>query len=503
MTRSLQKGGMALALGLVLGALVPLGVAFAQEADDTATQLANLAAAVDAGWVLITATLVIFMQAGFAFVEGGFVRVKNTGNILMKNVLDAALGGMAYWAVGFGLAFGTAADFMGTDKFFFGSSTTGGGLYSAYVPFGESGAVPFAAFWFFQFAFAATAATIVSGAMAERTKFSAYLFYTVFITGFIYPIVSHWVWGGGWLSTLGANGFKDFAGSTVVHSVGGWSALMGAMIVGARIGKYGAKGEVRAIPGHSLPLAVLGTFILWIGWYGFNPGSTLGLSGGFASQAAIVAMNTTLAACAGCAAAMAVTKLRYGKYDIGLTMNGLLGGLVGITAGCAFVEPWAAVVIGAVAGGLVVASVAFFDRLRIDDPVGAISVHAICGVFGTLAVGLFASDTLLGSDKYGLLVGGGAEQLGVQAVGVLAVAGWALTISGLLFLALKFSPIGLRVSEEEELGGLDVPEHGIGAYPEFPTVVPGAAVETAFSPAGGSATMGHIRTGAAPAGGGD
>ena len=313
--------------------------------------------------------------------------------------------------------------------------------------------------------------------MAERTKFSAYIFYTVFITGIIYPIVPHWIWGGGWLSGIGDNGFLDFAGSTVVHSVGAWAGLMGAIIVGPRIGKFASDGSARAIPGHSMPLATLGMFILWFGWYGFNPGSTLGLSGGCASLAALVAVNTTLSAGAGAAAAEAISKMRYDKTDLGLTINGALAGLVAITAPAGFVDPYAAVIIGLIGGVVVVFSVAMLDKLHIDDPVGAISVHGVVGVWGILAVGLFATQRLVGGDDYGLLVGGGIEQLGVQVVGSVAVATWTMVLSGLLFLGIKHT-IGLRVSGAEELSGLDVQEHGIGSYPEFGTVIPGAAVET-------------------------
>ena len=313
--------------------------------------------------------------------------------------------------------------------------------------------------------------------MAERTKFSAYIFYTVFITGIIYPIVPHWIWGGGWLSGIGDNGFLDFAGSTVVHSVGAWAGLMGPIIVGPRIGKFVSDGSARAIPGHSMPLATLGMFILWFGWYGFNPGSTLGLSGGCASLAALVAVNTTLSAGAGAAAAEAISKMRYDKTDLGLTINGALAGLVAITAPAGFVDPYAAVIIGLIGGVVVVFSVAMLDKLHIDDPVGAISVHGVVGVWGILAVGLFATQRLVGGDDYGLLVGGGIEQLGVQVVGSVAVAAWTMVLSGLLFLGIKHT-IGLRVSGAEELSGLDVQEHGIGSYPEFGTVIPGAAVET-------------------------
>ncbi len=487
--RGAKRAGIGLTAGLLTALLATLGIVAAQEAE----AVADLILAVDTIWFVIAGILVFFMQAGFGMLEAGFVRVKNTTNILMKNVLDASIGGVVWWAVGFGFAFGASqGGFIGGHSFF----PALGGLT-------ETDGVSEAAVFFFQWAFAATAATIVSGALAERTKFSAYLFYTVFITGLIYPIVVNWTWGGGWLAGLGETGFMDYAGSTIVHSVGAWAGLAGAFLLGPRIGKYASDGTVTAIPGHNMGMAALGMFILWFGWYGFNGGSTLGLTGGFATEAAWVAINTTLSAGAGAVVAMTVAKLRYGKADLGLTMNGALAGLVSITAGCGFVEPWAALIIGAIGGVLVVLSVAFFDRIKIDDPVGAISVHGICGVWGTLAVGLFAikagAHFWSGTDipleewggPYGLLMGGGLGVLWVQIVGILAVLGWTLATAGLLFFVIK-KTIGLRVSEAEELAGLDVQEHGIGAYPEFPTVAPGTAVEVsaieeapAPSPAGG------------------
>jgi Amt family ammonium transporter len=470
---TLSKAGIGTGLGLLAGMLATGGIAFAQEGDEIADAVSDLIASVDTLWLLISAFLVFFMQAGFGLLEAGFVRVKNTSNILMKNAMDASLGILVYWAIGFGLAYGTAGSFAGFDKFFATPAATG----DAGAAYGILGDIPLFATFIFQWAFAATAATIVSGAMAERTQFRAYLFYTVFITAIIYPIVSHWVWGGGWLSDIGTNGFLDFAGSTVVHGVGAWAGLVGAFFVGARIGKYGEDGRARGIPGHSMPLAALGMFILWFGWYGFNGGSTLALTGGGATLAALVVVNTTLSAGAGAVAAMGTARWRHGKTDLGLTLNGALAGLVGITAGAGFVEPYAAVIIGLAAGVLVVFSVSLLDRARIDDPIGAISVHGVVGVWGTLAVGLFATANLTGSTDYGLLTGGGIEQLGVQVVGILAVFAWTVVTSAVLFGGIKMF-LGLRVSEAEEIAGLDVQEHGIGAYPEFPTVAPGTAVET-------------------------
>ena len=483
--RGAKRAAVGISAGLLTALLATIGIVAAQEAD----AVADLILAVDTIWFVIAGILVFFMQAGFGLLEAGFVRVKNTTNILMKNVLDASLGGVVWWAIGFGFAFGgSQGGFIGGDSFF----PALGGLT-------ETDGVSEAAVFFFQWAFAATAATIVSGALAERTKFSAYLFYTVFITGIIYPIVINWGWGGGW---LGEMGFMDYAGSTLVHSVGAWAGLAGAFLLGPRLGKYASDGTVTAIPGHNMTLAALGMFILWFGWYGFNPGSTLGLTGGLATEAAWIAINTTLSAGAGAIVAMTVAKFRYGKTDLGLTINGALAGLVSITAGCGFVEPWAAILIGGIGGFLVVFSVAFFDKIKIDDPVGAISVHGTCGVWGTLAVGLFATAGAAeawGAPSHGLLMGGNIEALGVQFVGVFAVLGWTLATAGILFFVIK-KTIGLRVSEAEELAGLDVQEHGIGAYPEFPTVAPGTAVE--ISAAEESAFPAGNPAGSSPGGGG-
>ncbi len=456
--RRLRALSVGAALGAGISLVAGIGVASAQTPEELQTGLDELAAAVDLGWLLIAATLVLFMQAGFALVEAGFVRTKNVTNILMKNVLDACVGGLLYWAFGFGLAYGVdGGDFIGSGNWFL-------------ADFSDYGT------WFFQFAFAATAATIVSGAMAERTKFGAYLIYTAAISGVIYPIVSHWIWdGNGFLTAftddaMNGVGMVDFAGSTVVHSVGGWAALCGAIIVGARKGRF-TEGRVTAFPGHSLPLGVLGVFILWVGWYGFNPGSTLGLSGGLADIAARVAATTTLAAVAGGFTAMLVSWLQHGKSDLSLTLNGILGGLVGITAGCATVEPWSAVVIGAVAGLVIVYGVMLLDTLKIDDPVGAVPVHLMNGIWGTLAVGLFSSEALIDNaygvtSTWGILLGGGSDLFITQVVGIVSVAVWTVVLSSLVFLGIKFT-VGLRVSEAEEDAGLDVYEHGMEAYPEF------------------------------------
>lgn len=393
-------------------------------------------------FVLIAAVLVIFMQAGFALVEAGLTRAKSVANIMMKNLMDFSLGVTVFFAVGFGIAFGAGNDYFGTSGWFLGD----GGF--------DFGSLTIPTFFIFQAAFAATAATIVSGAMAERTKFKAYLAYSVGITAFIYPVAVHWLWGGGWLSQL-STPFIDFAGSTIVHSVGGWAALMGAMILGPRLGKYGSDGKPRAIQGHSIPFAVLGTLILLVGWYGFNPGSQLAADGAIGP----IAVTTTLSAVAGAVMAMVTIWIRSGKPDVAMTANGLLAGLVGITAGTAAVSNIGALAIGALSGVIVVVAVLTIERLGVDDPVGAISVHGVCGLFGTLAVGLFATEG-------GLFYGGGTAQLVSQAIGAFSIMAWVLVVAGLLFTVIKLT-IGLRVPEEEELDGLDVAEHGSTGYPEW------------------------------------
>lgn len=401
-------------------------------------------------WTLIAAFMVFIMQAGFAMVETGFTRAKNACNIIMKNLMDFSVGSIAFWAVGFGLMFGTSNGFFGTTDFFFSGAT------------GDDAPWNFA-FWMFQVVFAATAATIISGAVAERTKFSAYLVYSALVSAVIYPISGSWAWGslfhgGGWLENLG---FIDFAGSTVVHSVGGWLALAGAIVVGPRLGKYDKAGRVKPIPGHNIPLAALGVFLLWFGWYGFNPGSTTVGD----TSIAIIAVTTTLAAAAGAITAMFATWIKFGKSDIGMTMNGALAGLVGITAGCANVSAVSSIIIGAIAGVLVFASVLFFDRIRVDDPVGAVSVHGVCGAWGTLAAGLFDS------------AGFSLNQVGVQLLGIGAIFVWAFG-TGLILFKLIDLVIGMRVSKEEEMAGLDFTEHGANAYADFQTVRLG----TVFSP---------------------
>jgi len=419
----------------------------------SAPALAHEAAApafegVDTVWVLLAAFLVFFMQAGFGMVEAGFIRAKNTCNILTKNFIDYCSASIMFFLVGYAFMFGGGNGFIGLDGF---------GLSNAPNPSG----VPIWAFWLFQAAFCGAAATIVAGGMAGRMKFPAYLMYTVVISGLVYPIVGHWIWqADGWLAQMG---FSDFAGSTVVHATGGWAALVGTLLLGPRIGKYVKNGQgetkVKAIQGHNIPLASLGVFILWFGWFGFNPGSTLGVSADGGALAALVAMNTNLAAAAGAIAAMVTIWIVAGKPDLGMTMNGCLAGLVAITAPCASVAPWAAIVIGLIGGVIVVMGTLLLDRIRIDDPVGAVPVHGLNGVWGTLAVGLFATDN-------GLLTTGNATQLGIQALGTFSVVAFVVVVMGVVFLAIK-GTVGLRVSREEELRGLDIGEHGMDAYAGF------------------------------------
>ena len=409
----------------------------------------------DTLWVLVAAFLVFFMQAGFAMVESGFTRAKNAVNILMKNLMDFSMGSIAYWAIGFAIMFGAGNAFMGTSGWFVPSEELAAGTAASTSVFSslEWSSVPTYAAWLFQLVFAATAATIVSGAMAERTQFKSYLIYSVFITGLIYPIVGHWVWGGGWLSSLG---MSDFAGSTVVHSTGGWLALTGAIVLGPRLGKYDGEGKPRPIAGHNLPLAALGVFILWLGWFGFNPGSQMGAD---ALDISKIAVTTNIAAAAGAITAMITAWIMLGKPDAGMSLNGALGGLVTITAGCASVSPTSAAIMGAIGGVVVVLSVLLIENLRIDDPVGAISVHGTCGALGTLLLGFFDSSS-------GVFFGGGFGLLWAQFVGVVAVFAWCLVTGFVLFNAIK-AATGLRVTQEEEQAGLDYEEHGASAYPDF------------------------------------
>lgn len=404
-------------------------------------------------WVLFGTALVFFMQAGFSLCEAGFTRAKNTGNILMKNLMDFCIGTPAFWLVGFGLMFGKGSGIIGSfDPLIRGE-------YSQALPSG----VPLWAFAIFQTVFCATSATIVSGAMAERTKFSAYCIYSAAISLLIYPVSGHWIWGGGWLSQMG---FHDFAGSTAVHMVGGICAMIGAKILGPRIGKYDKNGKPQAILGHNLTFAALGVFILWFCWFGFNGASTVGMdSDALIETAGRVFFNTNLAAAVACCAALIFTWIRYKKPDVSMTYNAALAGLVGITAGCDAVDAVGAAVIGVVCGILIVLAIEFFDNIaKIDDPVGAVSVHCVCGAAGTVLTGLFATGE---TTEAGLFYGGGAHFLGIQVLGVLAVAAYVAVVITIVFLAIKHT-IGLRVKPEEELAGLDVSEHGLfTAYAGF------------------------------------
>jgi Amt family ammonium transporter len=415
------------------------------ESEGVDMEMAELVQKIDMVWVLVAAVLVFAMQLGFALVECGFTRARNSANIIMKNLMDFSIGSVAYYVVGFGLMFGATAGGLVGVTGLFRPETMGLEIFDALTP---------SVFIIFQTVFAATAATIVSGAMAERTQFRAYVIFSFIITLVIYPISGHWAWGGGWLGGLG---FMDFAGSTVVHSVGGWAALIGAAILGPRTGKYTAEGKPNAIPGHNLPLGVAGVFVLWIGWFGFNPGSTVAAN----AEIGYIAMTTNLAAAMAAVVTMIITWIRYGKPDVSMTLNGALAGLVAITAGCNVVSFYGALAIGIVAGILIVFGVETVDKVfHIDDPVGAISVHLLNGVWGTLAIGLFATDGV------GLFYGGGFAQLGVQALGVLAFGAWTVATTFILFTVLK-KTVGLRVSVEEERIGLDVCEHGTSAYPEW------------------------------------
>lgn len=400
-------------------------------------------------WVLLGAALVFFMQAGFAMCEAGFTRAKNTGNILMKNLMDFCIGTPVFWLLGFGLMFGSAGALVGGfDPFVRGD-------YSAILPEG----VPFFAFFIFQTVFCATAATIVSGAMAERTKFISYCIYSLLISAVVYPISGHWIWGGGWLSQLG---FHDFAGSTAVHMVGGVASLIGAKILGPRIGKYDRNGKPRAILGHNLSIAALGVFVLWFCWFGFNGCSTVSMTGDDTLVAAgSIFVTTNMSAAVACVTTMLFTWIRFKKPDVSMTFNAALGGLVAITAGCGMVSVEGAAIIGICAGIVLPLAVEFFDKVaKIDDPVGAISVHGVCGAMGTLLTGLLAVDG-------GLFYGGGPKFFLTQCLGVVSVIAWVAVTMVIIFMVIKHT-VGLRASAIEELEGLDIHEHGLPtAYADF------------------------------------
>ena len=434
--------------------------------------------AINTLWVLVGAALVFFMQAGFAMVETGFTRAKNAGNIIMKNLMDFCIGTPVFWLVGFGLMFGGTSSLVGR----IGGIASEANYGTSMLPNG----IPFFAFLIFQTVFCATAATIVSGAMAERTKFSSYCLYSFIISLFVYPISGHWVWGGGWLSQLG---FHDFAGSAAVHMVGGVAALIGAKFLGPRIGKYGKNGEAKAIPGHSLTLGALGVFILWFCWFGFNGASTTAMEGSAAETAAKIFVTTNLAAAVSTCVVMAITWIRYRKPDVSMTLNGTLAGLVAITAGCDTVSPVSAAIIGALAGFVVVFGIEFIDqKLKIDDPVGAVGVHGLNGLLGTVCVGLFSDGS--GTNGLGLFTGGGVSLLGVQLLGAVSIIAWVAVTMTIAFAVIK-KTIGLRVSREEELAGLDIMEHGLeSSYAGFLTQDDGIGAQSVPAAAETSAKAG-------------
>lgn len=447
LTRNSVKRLAVVGLGLSAAGMFSRS-AYAQEITDT------IVVQIDTIWLMIGAALVFFMQAGFALVESGFTRSKNSANLIMKNLLDFCVGALLFFAVGFGFMYGTSAGgFIGVDNFFLSGLTIADADAYSWVDF------------LFQTMFAATAATIVSGAVAERMKFSAYLVYSVVISAFIYPISGHWHWGGGWIAQLG---FIDFAGSTLVHAVGGFAGLAAALVLGPRIGKFNKDGSANVIPGHSLTLAATGVFILWFGWFGFNGGSTLsGMSPGIA----YVMVTTILAASAAVVSALLINWWKTGKPSTEMALNGALAGLVAITAGCANVTPVGAILIGIIAGPVLIYGLDLIEKiLKVDDPVGAVAVHGLNGIWGTIAVGLFAYTdtnalTAMG-EVNGLFYGGGFAQLGVQLIGAVAVSGWAFATAYGLFTLLK-ATMGIRVTEREELEGMDISEHGTVSYPEF------------------------------------
>jgi Amt family ammonium transporter len=436
----------------------------------------SLRIGIDTVWVLVTAMLVFWMNAGFALVESGLCRAKNTSNILAKNFIVFAASSLSFWAIGWGLMFGDGNPFMGLQGLFFVSGADNspalGEAYASMNPFSTTlyegvyssinwTPVPLWAKFFFQLVFAGTAATIVSGAVAERIKFKSFLVFSFLLVAFLYPITGHWIWGGG---LLGANNFRDFAGSTVVHSVGGWAALAGVLVLGSRIGKYGKDGRMNPMPGHSMTSAALGCLVLWLGWFGFNPGSTMAAMNGTAI--AHILVNTNMAAATGALGAMCTAWLLLGKPDLSMILNGCLAGLVAITAPCAFVSIPSGALIGLIAGGLVVLAVLAFDRVKVDDPVGALSVHLVNGIWGTLALGIFY-DNQIATDIAALATGlSPMAQVMVQLKGILYVGAFTFLGSLVFWYAIKLA-IGVRVSPEEEIEGLDIGEHGSPAYPDF------------------------------------
>jgi Amt family ammonium transporter len=471
--------GMLAVAGLAAHALPAAAQEAAEAAPATAEQVTELLATpkvmVDTMWVMITAMLVFFMNLGFAMVESGLCRAKNAVNILAKNFVVFAVSSLAFLIIGWGIMFGDGNSFFGSSGLFFldgaDNSPASGDAYSGVYTAIAWATVPLWCKFFFQLVFAGTAATIVSGAVAERIKFLSFTVFCFVIVALIYPVTGHWIWGGGWLATLG---FWDFAGSTVVHSVGGWAALAGVIMLGPRIGKYSREGRVLPLPGHSMTSATIGVFILWLGWFGFNPGSTMAAD---ARAIAHIAVTTNTAAAAAALSAMIASIVFLGKPDLSMILNGCLAGLVAITAPCAWVSVGSSLVIGLIAGALVVAAVLFFDRVRLDDPVGALSVHLVNGVFGTLCVGLFADSAAapVAGPANGLFFGGGFAQLWAQIVGVVAAGAYTFVISMFAWVAIK-AVMGLRVSPEEEIEGLDIGEHGNLAYPDFQLATVGSGL---------------------------
>ena len=440
---------------LLLIAAVP-GLALAQE--EAPPSIEDVVLAVDTMWVIVAAVLVILMQAGFAMLEVGFSRMKNVGSVVAKILVNLAIAAILFWAVGFAFTFsdgGSLNGLIGLKGFFL--ATPADQVDAVYAGLSWT-SVPLAAKFLFQVAFCAVSLAIVWGTMLERTKFAVYVIFAIVFAGLIYPIVGHWIWGGGWLASLG---MQDFAGSTVVHLSGAMAALAGTLLLGPRIGKYDDEGRPQTIPGHNMPLAVLGVLILWVGWYGFNPGSTMAA----VPEIADIALTTTLAAAAGVLGAMMMSYVYRRHIDVGMGGNGAIAALVGITAPCAFVAPWAAIIIGFVAGVVMYLTLVFVDRIGVDDPLGAIAAHGMGGVWGTLSAGLFTTPALAAVGQPGLFYGGGFTQLGVQALGIVASGGFVFLTSYAVFALLK-ATIGLRVKPEEELNGLDISEHGVYGYSE-------------------------------------
>lgn len=423
--------------------------------------------AADTIWVLVTAMLVFFMNLGFACVEAGFQQSKNCVNILSKNFVVFACSTLSFWYIGWGLMFGDGNPFLGLQGLLMlggadNSPATGDAYKGVYSSIAWTG-VPLSAKFFFQLVFAGTAATIVSGSVGGRIKYLSFILFSFLLVGLIYPVTGHWIWGGGWLAKLG---FWDFAGSTVVHSVGGWAALTGAIILGPRFGKYGPNGTINAIPGHNLPLSLIGTFVLWLGWFGFNPGSTMAADPRLMAH---ICVTTNMAAATGVLGATVASWILLKKPDLGMTLNGCLAGLVAITAPCAFVSAGSAAIIGFLAGILVVLAVIFFDKIHVDDPVGATAVHLVNGVFGTICIGLFAEDWVSpNTTGNGFFFAGGTKLLTAQLTGVVAAGAYTLIVSAIFWLIIK-ATVGLRVTLAEEIEGLDIGEHGNSAYPEFVT----------------------------------